>query len=95
MRKSRPTLGVESVPGGLRGAPYVRKAAVSFIATFVVLATLAAISYLPANAQAIYGSIIGTVSDASGSLVPSATVKVTSLGTNEVRTATTSAAGNY
>ncbi len=47
------------------------------------------------NAQVIYGTILGTVTDATGSTVEGATVKVTSLGTNDVRTVTTSSSGTY
>ena len=36
----------------------------------------------PANAQVIYGTIVGAVTDASGGTVPGAKVKITSLGTN-------------
>jgi hypothetical protein len=46
-------------------------------------------------AQTNRGSIAGNVTDASGSVVPAATVKVTDMGTNQVRTATTSAAGSF
>ena len=49
----------------------------------------------PANAQVIYGTIMGAVTDASGGTVPGTRLKITSLGTNEVTTASTSAAGTY
>jgi hypothetical protein len=41
------------------------------------------------------GALSGTVKDASGSAVPNATVTVTSLDTNQARTATTTADGAY
>jgi hypothetical protein len=47
------------------------------------------------SAQTFYGSIVGTVTDNSGAVVPGATVTITNLGTNEVRTAKTNAAGDY
>jgi hypothetical protein len=48
-----------------------------------------------ASAQTFYGSIVGTVSDNSGAIVPGANVTVTNLGTNEARTEKTNAAGEY
>lgn len=47
------------------------------------------------HAQSFYGSITGTVSDATGELLPAATVTVTNLGTSEVHTVQTNAAGEY
>jgi outer membrane receptor protein involved in Fe transport len=47
------------------------------------------------NAQVIFGTVVGTVSDPSGAPVPGATVRVISQGTNEVRTTVSGAAGNY
>ncbi len=61
----------------------------------VMVVALTAIICAPVRAQVIYGAIVGTVTDASGGAVPGADVKVTSLGTNEVRTGSTSAAGTY
>jgi hypothetical protein len=55
---------------------------------------LAAIS-LPASAQTIYGSVLGTVTDPSGAVIPGATVNVTNIGTAEKRTVITDSAGNF
>ncbi len=41
------------------------------------------------------GALTGTLRDSSGAVVPNATVTVTSIGTAQVRTATTSADGTY
>jgi len=41
------------------------------------------------------GALTGTLKDASGAVLPNATVTLTSLGTGQVRTATTSADGTY
>jgi len=41
------------------------------------------------------GALTGTIRDTSGGVVPNATVTATSLGTNQTRTATTSADGTY
>jgi hypothetical protein len=59
-----------------------------------LLACLAVVS-LPALGQTFYGSIVGTVTDTSGAIVPEATVTLTSLGTDEHRTAPTDANGSY
>ncbi|MFP5207468.1 MAG: carboxypeptidase-like regulatory domain-containing protein, partial [Acidobacteriota bacterium] len=48
-----------------------------------------------AHAQNIFGSIIGTVSDPSGAVLPGASVTATNLGTGEKRTATTNGQGSY
>jgi hypothetical protein len=46
-------------------------------------------------AQSNYGSIQGSVHDASGAFIPNATVTVTAVGTNEVRTVQTNKKGEY
>src|ERR1700736_4752624 len=45
--------------------------------------------------QTFYGSIVGTVNDASASAVPQATVAITNLGTGERRTMQTDSSGEY
>src|SRR6185369_8466329 len=49
----------------------------------------------PAQAQAVYGSIIGTVSDPQGAAVPNAKVTVTNTRKGTSDTATTNEQGNY
>jgi hypothetical protein len=49
----------------------------------------------PASAQSVYGTIVGTVSDATGSAIPAASVTLTNLGTNEARSAKTDGNGSY
>ena len=66
--------------------------------TALVLAFLACASSLfvaTASAQAIYGSIFGTVSDASGAVIPNATITVTDVAKGTVVTVTSNAAGDY
>lgn len=67
-------------------------------AIFCVLACLlvALFSYpLPLRAQVAGGTILGTVSDASGAVVPNAQVTIKDVATGVVRTVTTNAAGFY
>jgi hypothetical protein len=59
------------------------------------LAIVAAIVVVSAFSQTFYGSILGTVSDASGGVVPNANVTLTNNGTGERRTATTASDGAY
>ena len=46
-------------------------------------------------AQAVKGTLLGTVNDTQGAAVPGATVTVTETGTNIARTAATNASGHY
>ena len=48
-----------------------------------------------ADAQVLYGSIVGSVVDEAGSSVPGAKVRVTSVGTGQVRETETDEAGTY
>jgi hypothetical protein len=57
-----------------------------------VLVMLAATTLM---AQTFRGTILGTVTDASGAVVSGATVKVRNVGTGQERTTTTSADGSY
>jgi Carboxypeptidase regulatory-like domain/TonB dependent receptor-like, beta-barrel len=59
------------------------------------LIPLVLVSPRPASAQAVTGTLLGSVADAQGAGVPGATVTVTETGTNIARTAQTNASGNY
>jgi len=74
-----------------------RKAAQGRLACLLVLlvATLTIVSTPEANAQVLYGSIVGTVSDSSGGVIPGATVTVTNLGTSQSASSTTNETGSY
>ena len=62
----------------------------------IVGALLLALAFAgPAAAQMTRGAISGTVRDATGAIVPGATVTVTSADTNQARTAVTDAQGFY
>src|SRR4051794_9385784 len=62
-------------------------------ATLLTLASL--ILTVTAVAQTNSGSITGLVKDQNGAVLANATVKVTNLGTNEVKTVQTDADGRY
>ena len=49
----------------------------------------------PSAAQAVYGSIAGTVADSSGARAPGASVTITSLDRGTVDTVTSNASGYY
>ena len=59
--------------------------------------TIASVLFLTAaaHAQNIFGSIVGTVSDSSGAVLPGAHVTVSNIGTGEKREAVADAQGNY
>jgi hypothetical protein len=61
----------------------------------LTLALTLAVSYPPANAQVVFGSLVGNVNDATGGAVVGATVKATLTQTNETRTALTNNVGEY
>src|SRR6201996_2541317 len=52
-------------------------------------------SGISAFAQSTFGSIVGTVKDQSGSVVPGATVTLVNQGSSATKTATSSTSGNY
>ena len=56
---------------------------------------LALATAVVATAQSRNASIVGTVTDASGAVVPGATVTVTNINTGQVSTATTGTVGEY
>jgi hypothetical protein len=63
----------------------------------VALGFIIAMSLLPGSlaAQAVTGTILGTVTDSSGALIPGATVTLTHAGTGLMRTVVSDAAGEY
>jgi hypothetical protein len=61
----------------------------------VVVLILGLLGEARGNAQVLYGSIVGTVTDSSGSLVSNANVKAIQTETNETRTTTTNESGVY
>src|SRR5688572_8007267 len=61
----------------------------------VLAAALCVISAAAADAQAVYGSLVGNVSDSSGGAIPGATVTATQVETNLTREVVTNASGAY
>ncbi|MGH9674003.1 MAG: TonB-dependent receptor, partial [Bryobacteraceae bacterium] len=59
------------------------------------LAALLAVLAAPASAQVLYGTVVGTVEDQSGAVVPGATVTVTDVRTNVSRETKTDDQGRY
>jgi hypothetical protein len=69
----------------------------AIVSLFPKLCVAAFLSFYPAQiyGQATYGSIIGTVTDAAGAVVPNAKVTATSQERGTTATATTNESGNY
>ena len=66
-----------------------------FFFGIVALAVLLTFSNLPATAQVLFGSVVGSVTDATGASVPGATVRITEISTNDSRTVQTNESGAY
>src|SRR5215471_747666 len=49
----------------------------------------------PASAQVLYGSVVGTIEDQSGAVVPNATVTITNKQTGVTRETASDAGGRY
>ena len=60
-----------------------------------LLLSSALLSSCTLHAQAVYGSLYGTVTDASGAVVPNATVTVTDVTKGTTVTVTANASGDY
>jgi hypothetical protein len=67
--------------------------AVPLLAGLITLFTLVAAE--AANAQSVYGTIVGSVRDTSGGALPSVTLVVTNTGTGLARTTITDGTGTY
>jgi hypothetical protein len=63
--------------------------------TLGIVMLMQAFVYLPAKAQSNTGTIVGTVLDDSGAVIPGATVTSKDLGTGEQRTVTTDSSGSF
>jgi len=61
----------------------------------VALLIVASMCVQPAQAQALYGSVVGAVTDQSGAVIPGATVTITNTKTGQVRESTSDTSGTY
>ena len=66
---------------------------ISFV--FSIIGLLLAMLSVQGGAQVLYGTITGTVTDLSGSVIVGATIKATDVATNETRTTATNESGAY
>src|SRR5260370_5041276 len=73
----------------------LQKSKIAFVIKLLCLSLmiLATSSWL--KAQSFYGSIVGTVTDPSGAVVPGATVTGTNTGTNEANSIKSDATGKF
>ena len=74
---------------------YLRHQGAGCLAVLAVFAICALTSPQPASAQAVYGSVFGTVADSSGAVVPNATVTVTDVAKGTSVSVQTDASGQY
>ncbi|PYV37851.1 MAG: hypothetical protein DMG06_26995, partial [Acidobacteria bacterium] len=75
--------------------PNVKKRAVLLGSLVCIALVQALLGPEKAQAQVLYGSIVGNVKDATGAVVPRATVTITNKGTNLTRDAITDESGAY
>jgi len=61
----------------------------------VVTLLISGLAPTPLRAQAVTGSLLGTVTDSSGGVVPGAKVTITEMNTGISRKMETNASGNY
>lgn len=76
-----------------RGRPIASLLAVGSI--FLIALILFALSSRSAEAQAVYGSIVGTVTDPTGAVIPGATITVTDVSKGISQQIKSNAAGDY
>ncbi len=63
-----------------------------FLASLTVVSCLLG---LPVAAQTSFGTVVGTVADSTGAVIPAATVTLTNIGTSESKTTQTDSIGAY
>ncbi len=83
----------KQTPVGELGGLHTRR--MRLIMSFCVALTLVCLSAISGQAQVLYGSLTGTVTDSSGAAVPGAKVEALNIGTGITRTATTNDSGVY
>src|SRR5262249_1379195 len=85
------------IGGGGRDVPRPRAGAWRTKVKRVVLALVIAAALLPAlaRAQAVTGTILGSITDTTGAVMPGTTVTLTNTGTGLTRTVVTDGNGEY
>ena len=81
-----------------RGTSRTLSSVLPFLEFRILLAALSILFLMEtgaAKAQTLYGTIVGSVTDSTGAVVPGATVKVTQVETNESRQTVTNGNGGY
>jgi hypothetical protein len=73
----------------------IRQSASSRLLSACAVLFAASVAVAPVHAQILYGSIVGTVTDAQGAHVPGATVTIVSKDTNLTRDTVSDSEGNY
>src|SRR6266478_4546003 len=69
---------------------------IQWITSILVLSCMLAVPLRqPAAAQSIFGAIVGTITDATGAVIPGAKITATNIRTNEKREFTTNEFGTY
>jgi len=76
-------------------ATIFRRQAGSLLLAFAIAGLVAGTSWHNARAQAVYGSIFGTITDSTGAVIPNATVTVINVAKGTSTTAQTNASGGY
>ena len=66
-----------------------------FVLMLAAVVAMAVLSSTPLAAQQFFGSILGTVTDTSGAIIPGATITVSNKATGERHTVTSNSAGEY
>jgi hypothetical protein len=86
------------ISGSRRLMPVLRRILMTYLKGMLALAAcclVVSLSCLPSFGQAIYGNIVGTVTDPSGAPVPNAKVTITNVGQGVTFATTTNTSGNY
>src|SRR6185437_9107627 len=86
---------LELCGGGTSSLEDTMQTAKSILRTLAVALACVGATAISVHAQNIFGSIVGTVDDQSGSVLPKASVTVTNIGTGEKRVVTSDDQGNY
>src|ERR1035438_5870244 len=89
---SRSFLKTQNPPGSKPALPFRTR---TFRIAIAAMITLLVVTTCAARAQSTFGSIRGTVTDASGAVIEGATVKLHSLDESADRQTTTNASGDF